>query len=64
MWISTEQGYVTLYIFHKFSSVTKMVKAWWRRTAYLRKYRGVKLTDKGILIVIGIRNRYGFLDDL
>jgi hypothetical protein len=25
------------------------------------KYRGVKLTDKGISIAIGIRNRQGFL---
>ena len=34
------------------------------RTAYLRKYRGVKLTDKGISIAIGLRNSHGFLADL
>ena len=27
------------------------------------KYRGIKLTDKGISIAIGIRNRHGLLAD-
>jgi hypothetical protein len=34
------------------------------RTGYLRKYRGVKLIDKGISIAIGIKNSHGFLADL
>ena len=43
-------------------SVTKMVQGLDEGEMIIyEKYRGIKLTDKGISIAIGIRNRHGLL---
>ena len=55
--------YISQYM-NKFSSVTKTVQRLMKENRLFAKYRGVKLTDKGISIAIGIRNRHGFLADL
>lgn len=45
-------------------SVTKMVQRLDEGEMLVyEKYRGIKLTDKGISIAIGIRNRHGLLAD-